>query len=201
LGNREALLAAAKRCLLEIGFSRTTARDIAGASGVSLAAIGYHFGTKENLLTIALLSALEELDVEFRKAANAQRLLDTSPTQRFEAVWNGLIASFSENRQLWTANLEIFSQVERIPALRTLIDEGLLQRARAGLVSLFEGVDETKVDERSIATRGSFYYALLGGVLMQTIMDPQRAPSARSLTEAVVAIAAGMNSVARPDPE
>ena len=43
MGNREALLLGAKCCLLEKGLARTTARDIGGAAGVSLAAIGYHF--------------------------------------------------------------------------------------------------------------------------------------------------------------
>jgi AcrR family transcriptional regulator len=42
VGNREQLLEAAKRCLYEKGYSRTTARDIATAANVSLAAIGYH---------------------------------------------------------------------------------------------------------------------------------------------------------------
>jgi AcrR family transcriptional regulator len=51
MGNREELIAGAKRCLIEKGFARTTARDIASASGVSLAAIGYHFGSKARSLS------------------------------------------------------------------------------------------------------------------------------------------------------
>ena len=35
MGNREDLLAGAQRCLYEKGYARTTARDIASASGVS----------------------------------------------------------------------------------------------------------------------------------------------------------------------
>jgi AcrR family transcriptional regulator len=34
VGNREDLIAGAKRCLLEKGYVRTTVRDIAAASGV-----------------------------------------------------------------------------------------------------------------------------------------------------------------------
>ena len=58
MGNREALVEGAKACLLEKGYSRTTARDIATAAGVSLAAIGYHFGSKETLLNEALRELL-----------------------------------------------------------------------------------------------------------------------------------------------
>src|SRR5258707_11219759 len=60
MGNREALLEAAKRCLIEKGYARTTARDIADAAGVSLAAIGYHYGSKESLLEQAFMAAMEE---------------------------------------------------------------------------------------------------------------------------------------------
>ncbi len=56
MGNREDLIEGARRCIIEKGYARTTARDIAGAAGVSLAAIGYHFGSKEALMAEALLS-------------------------------------------------------------------------------------------------------------------------------------------------
>ena len=68
MGNRDALLLAAKSCLLNKGYSRTTARDIASTAGVSLAAIGYHFSSKEALLTEALILAFGEWDQEFRQA-------------------------------------------------------------------------------------------------------------------------------------
>lgn len=51
MGHREDLLEGAKRCLLEKGYARTTARDIGAASGTNLASIGYHYGSKEALST------------------------------------------------------------------------------------------------------------------------------------------------------
>ena len=59
MGNREDLLAGAKRCLIERGWAHTTVRDIASAAGVSHAAIGYHFGSKDALLTQALVEAVD----------------------------------------------------------------------------------------------------------------------------------------------
>lgn len=197
MGNREALLAGAKRCLLEKGFARTTARDIASASGVSLAAIGYHFRTKEELLTVALISAIDDLDAELRSAAKARAHRAQTPAGRFQAAWERLIDSFRTHRQLWMANLEIFSQSDRIAELRKLVDEGLLQRARAGLISLFDGIDEASVDDRSIETLGSFYYALVTGVLVQWVIDPDHAPSARDLTNALTTLSARFASKKR----
>lgn len=81
VGNREDLLAGAKRCLLEKGYRATTARDIAAASGASLAAIGYHFGSKEALMNRAVYEAVGEWGETFEQAM-AQWLIDpkTAPT-------------------------------------------------------------------------------------------------------------------------
>ncbi|NHW87893.1 helix-turn-helix transcriptional regulator, partial [Escherichia coli] len=46
MGHRERLLAGARNCLYERGYTRTTARDIVAASDTNLASIGYHFGSK-----------------------------------------------------------------------------------------------------------------------------------------------------------
>ena len=84
MGNRESLIAGAKQCLHDIGYTRTTARDIATAAGVSLAAIGYHFGSTRELLNQALMEALAEWGAE----------LDTSlpaTDGSAEAVWTAVI--------------------------------------------------------------------------------------------------------------
>jgi AcrR family transcriptional regulator len=60
MGHREDLLEGAKRCLLEKGYARTTARDIVAASGTNLASIGYHYGSKEALLNLAFVKVTEE---------------------------------------------------------------------------------------------------------------------------------------------
>ena len=49
MGNREDLFAGARQVILERGVAKATAREIANAAGVSLAAIGYHFGSKDEL--------------------------------------------------------------------------------------------------------------------------------------------------------
>jgi AcrR family transcriptional regulator len=194
MGNRESLLAGAKQCLLDKGFSRTTARDIAAASGVSLAAIGYHFGTKEALLTAALMNAIEDLDIEFRHVATVEADPNATPIERFESKWTKLIDSIAAHRQLWAANFEIFAEIDRIPELRQLIEEGLVQKARSGLTSLFQEIDEKSVDSQSIQTVGSVYYALLTGVMVQWLIDPKHAPTARELAEGIKAITATFNT-------
>jgi AcrR family transcriptional regulator len=77
MGHREDLLEGARRCLLEKGFVRTTARDIVKESGTNLASIGYHYGSKDALLAEAYISIVEGLCDDFD--AGEQATTGTEP--------------------------------------------------------------------------------------------------------------------------
>src|SRR5689334_24357699 len=111
MGNREDLLAGAKRCLLEKGYGRTTARDIASSAGVSLAAIGYHYGSKDALLTQAMMEAMGEWGDELGRVLAALGE-ETDPRERFVAAWDKVVESFTEHRGLWAVQIEILAQME-----------------------------------------------------------------------------------------
>jgi AcrR family transcriptional regulator len=180
MGNRDALLLGAKRCLLEKGYAGTTARDIAAAAGVSLAAIGYHFSSKEALLTEALLLAFGEWDQEFRAALNATVPPNIGPVERFELIWARLIETF-----------ELFSQMDRQPEIRRMLGNNL-QLARSGLAALFADEEESSISEHTAQTIGTFHHVLLTGMIAQWLIDPDHALSARELTDALLRVAAGM---------
>jgi AcrR family transcriptional regulator len=192
MGNREDLLAAAKRCLYEKGYARTTARDIAAASGVSLAAIGYHFGSKDALLNAARIEAIGEWWEELGRALAADPDPDASPMERFEAIWTRVVESFAAQRPLWTASFELLSQVDQAPEVRAAVAQAQ-ERARLGLAALFHHLDPT-LDEKKAWVVGSFYLALLPGVMAQWLVDPEHAPSGRDLAEALRTIVADVSS-------
>jgi len=185
VGNREALLEGAKRCLYEKGYARTTARDIAAASGVSLAAIGYHYGSVEALLNAAMIQAIQDWGEEIGRAlaADVQATPDAPPLERFAAIWTRVIESFEAQRPLWVATFEVVAQIERAPEVRQFL-AGALQQGREGLAMLFEGIDAGTNPHRAQSV-GSFYQALMTGVVTQWVTDPERAPSGRDLAEAL----------------
>lgn len=190
MGHREDLLAGAQRCLLEKGFARTTARDIVAASGTNLASIGYHYGSKEALLVAAYVQAIKEWDTGLPSAvAGVAPEPGADPLDRFEAVWNRIIEVFPANRRLWALSSEITSQADRLPEVRRALAKAQPE-GWAGLVALFHGVDESTVDEKTARTLGTFYAALLNGVMMQYLFDPESAPTARELAEAMRTVAA-----------
>lgn len=188
MGNREDLLAAAKRCLYDKGYARTTARDIAAASGVSLAAIGYHFGSKEALLDAARIEAIGEWADELGRGLATDVDPDATPMERFEAIWARMIELFDAHRPLWTASFEMLAQLDHAPEVRAAVADAQ-QRARLGLAALFHHLDPT-LDQHSTWVVGSFYLALLPGVMAQWLIDPEHAPSARDLADALRTIVA-----------
>jgi AcrR family transcriptional regulator len=183
MGNREDLLAGAKRCLYEKGYASTTARDIATASGTSLAAIGYHFGSKEALMNQARLQAFGDWTDELTRALESE--LDPAPPaiERFEAIWTKMIELFEANRPMWLASFEILAQIDHDPQVRKAVADAQ-QRARLGLAMLFHDIDPSINSQQAHAV-GSFYLALLPGVMAQWLIDPDEAPTGRDLVDAL----------------
>ncbi|HEX8511410.1 MAG TPA: TetR family transcriptional regulator, partial [Propionibacteriaceae bacterium] len=60
---KERLLAEARRQFTEVGYQRTTLRGVAGACGVDVALISYHFGSKRKLFAAAVQVPVSPTDV------------------------------------------------------------------------------------------------------------------------------------------
>jgi AcrR family transcriptional regulator len=191
MGNREDLIAGAKRCLIEKGYARTTARDIAAASGVSLAAIGYHFGSKDALMNQAVYEAIGDWGDEVQRALGGEGAPIGDPLRRFESIMDRTIAAFGgEGRGLWAAQLELISLLPQHEELRAFL--AAVQRPAAeGLAELFLGIDAAR-DPEAARTAGSVLHALFIGVMVKWFMDPRQALSAGELAEGMRILAEHM---------
>ena len=72
-----------------------------------------------------------------------------------------------------------------------------LQQGREGLVALFQNPDAA-TDEKLAGTVGSLYQALLTGVWVQWLIDPERAPSGPDLAEALRLILGSIQAAEMP---
>jgi AcrR family transcriptional regulator len=188
MGNREELIAGAKSCLLEKGYEATTARDIAKAAGVSLAAIGYHFGSKDNLMNQAVYETIGEWGESFTGILDSVSK-GAPPRERLEALWTYMAESFKENRPLWIAQLEIVMLAERRPELKAFL-AGLFPEAWHGLGALFQGIDEEDESRAEEATTaGKFYHTVLIGVMTQWLIAPDIAATGKDLVEGLSLVA------------
>ncbi|RSN34625.1 TetR family transcriptional regulator [Amycolatopsis sp. WAC 01416] len=196
MGHREDLLAGAKRCLIEKGYARTTARDIVAASGANLASIGYHFGSKEALLNEALIQSNSEWGEALDQAMAAGVNIDggAASLEHFEAVWTRIVELFATHRQMWAANFETFAQIQHVPEVRAVLASGL-DEARLGMADTF--LDRRpETDDVTVRAVGSFYQALLTGVMAQWLIDPENAPTGKDLAIAARTIVGGITTAA-----
>jgi len=176
MGHKEDLLAGAKKCLREIGYANTTARDIVAASGTNLASIGYHFGSKDALMTQAIIELLGEWGTQTADAAPAGE----SYEERFAAHWQGLNLTADADKQLATASFENAAVAMRMPALLPIIGQGQ-EDAREGFGEEFGPAGADAEARRKV---GALVLAVTSGVLAQRLIDRDKAPSPADIVEA-----------------
>ena len=181
MGHREALLDGARRCLLERGYARTTARDLVAASGANLASIGYHFGSKEALLNGAMQQCFDEYIEQVARVVFADP--GATPLQRVRASWEVLVSTFEQYRPLQVAFVEALAQAERVPGLRAQLAD-CYERLRATVAEMVRASVGGLPDltARHVA---SFLVAVYDGLQVQWLLDPQRAPTADDLMAAL----------------
>ncbi|MFG2951798.1 TetR/AcrR family transcriptional regulator [Streptomyces adustus] len=178
MGHREDLLEGAKRCLLEKGFARTTARDIVKESGTNLASIGYHYGSKDALLAQAYLALVEEMS--FEGDGDAGISAPPGSLERFREVWSNIAESMRQPGSMWRLGMEVITI--DLPEVRDHLARAQREGGR-GLVSLLMGVPEEEVSDETADTLGCFYMTLMSGLIAQWTFDPKTAPDGDVLTE------------------
>jgi AcrR family transcriptional regulator len=187
MSHREDLLAGAVACLRDKGYAHTTARDIVAASGTNLASIGYHYGSTKALLNAAVLKALDEFGEQMALAMSSGALDGETTLERLERFWAAVIESFGASRQVWLATFDIFTVALRDPEVGAAVADGI-EDARAFWAQTLYGVDPA--DQEQARAVGSLHQALVSGVLVQWLIDPDRAPSPADLAAAMAVIAA-----------
>ena len=175
--SREQLLTGAIECLQTKGYARTTARDIAAASGANLASIGYHFGSKEGLLNAAIIRQFEEWTEMLGNAAFIDP--EAPPLAQMARSWVVMLESFEKQRPLMVAFVEAMAQAERSSELREQMAkhfnesrERVTEMVRASLG------DAHGVDPRAIA---SFLIAVNDGFVLQWLLSPDDTPTGNEL--------------------
>lgn len=189
MGNREDLLAGARRVILERGAAKATARDIAAAAGVSLAAIGYHFGSKDRLITEALTEslgtgigdAMEQLVADHAH----EPLIDG-----FHAMWAAMPDVFEKNREMLLASLENVHRLLRGGGG----DDGAVElgsateQAHEGMTRLLTEA-RPDIDPADAEAVAKLDFALIQGLGVLWMLDPRLMPSADELARAITTIA------------
>lgn len=174
-------------CLQRNGYARTTARDIATASGANLASIGYHFGSKEALLNEALMSAFTQWTKQIGEHSLAST--DPSPMRRLAIAWEQTLDGFRDHRMLVVAFVEAMAQVERSEQLRKQMAAHYqsLRATVSGVLAKSLEFNETQNPTETQAL-ASILIALCDGFALQWLLDPQAIPDPRPLLDTIGAL-------------
>ncbi|MEU6559612.1 TetR/AcrR family transcriptional regulator [Nocardia nova] len=170
MGNREDLLAGARQAILERGLAKVTARDIAGAAGVSLAAIGYHFGTKDRLVAEAIAEGTGTKIGDGMHKAIVDAGEGRSLAQSLEATWNGMLDVIQSHPDELTLSFENGVRTARSPESQAYMSEATDEVYAALAGSLREvHPDLSAADARAVA---KVYFALFQGLALQWLIAP-----------------------------
>ncbi len=180
--NREALLEAAVASLQDKGYADTTAREVASRAQVSLGAIGYHFGSLQELLDLALAEAVRNWLEPLIGLLSEPKALPG--IQQLGPPLEGLLGTLDANRPLVIAYFEALLRAERSPDLRSSL-AGDFHALRTTLTCAIEQIlaDQPRAPAPDPQAAASLIMATFDGLIMQWLIDPQRVPSGHLIAE------------------
>ncbi|PXX61059.1 TetR family transcriptional regulator [Nocardia tenerifensis] len=173
MGNREDLLAGARKAVLERGLAKTTARDIAGAAGVSLAAIGYHFGSKDRLVTEAIAESIGSGVGDGMDAAIRTGGTDRSLRESAAPTWDSLLEVVANNHETLLLSAENGLLVARSPESQQYMAEATETALHELTQTLLEVHPELPVERARAVV--SLYFLLFQGLAMTKLIAPAAA--------------------------
>ena len=162
--NRSGLVEGTLRCLERLPPERITARAIAKESGANLASITYHFGSKDALVTEAVIEGLD------RWLEEIDRRLDDLESQEPAARYRRAGEVIERSRRRHTGLAKNFvgalAKAQHDPRIRELLAAGF-RRTRPNVASLL-GLG----DDRAGEDAAGLVLALFNGMLFQGLIDP-----------------------------
>ena len=175
--NRTRLMEGTLRCLERLPPEQVTARVIAAEAGANIASITYHFGSKDNLVTAAVIEGLdrwlvaifESLD-EMPPGRPADRLLRTAAI---------VDASRDRHRGLAQNFVTAVAKAQHDAEVRQLLAHGFRQ-ARSNVAAVVPlGDDHVGSDA------GALVLAMFHGLLLSTLLEPALGVEGDRLSDAL----------------
>jgi AcrR family transcriptional regulator len=178
--NREVLVEGTLRCLERLPPERVTARAIAEESRANLASIAYHFGSKEELVTEAVVTGLDRWLEEI--AAELDRV--APEPDRLRQAWEAVEATGRRHTGLARNFLAALARAQHDERVRRRLAQGFTDARSEVARVLGLGDDDA----------GALALAQFNGLLFQSMLDPRLALDGERVQRAQERLA----SVTRP---
>ncbi len=179
---RERILDAAETLFVEHGYEATSTRMVTAAAGVNLAAVNYHFGSKEALMQAVLRRRLAALNRERLRALDeAEAKAKGAPLKPSVIVdgFFGTLLRMAEDEQAGGKTfLRLLGRTMSEPSvfIRTFLAaeyEDVVERYKKALFKALPNVPKAEIVWRFHFMLGATSYAIAGTDALQLVTDWQ----------------------------
>ena len=180
IDTRERILDAAERLFMAHGYEGTSMRQITGDAAVNLAAVNYHFGSKESLMQEVFRRRLDWLNEErlrvldeMERAAAGKPL---KPSQIVDGFFGTLLRLADDDRRGGIVFLRLLGRTHAEPSefIRAfLADEyaGVIERYQQALFRALPDVPRAEIVWRFHFMLGATSYAIAGTDALRLVAD------------------------------
>ena len=179
---RQRILDAAEEVFMALGFDGASMRQVTGSAGVNLAAVNYHFGSKEGLFHAVLRRRLEGLNRErLRVLDELEAKADgapVKPSQIVDAFFGTLLRMASRDGKGGGIFLRLIGRTLTEPGefIRALLAEefaDVLERYKQALFRALPDVPKEEIVWRFHFMLGATSYAIAGIDTLRLVTDWQ----------------------------
>ena len=179
---RERILDAAERLFMAHGYEGTSMRQITGDAAVNLAAVNYHFGSKESLMQEVFRRRLDWLNEERMRVLNEMEQAagdnPLKPSQIVDGFFGTLLRMADDKERGGVTFLRLLCRTLTEPSefIRTfLADEyaGVMERYKAALFKALPDVPKAEIVWRFHFMLGATSYAIAGTDALRVVTDWQ----------------------------
>lgn len=179
---RERILDASEKLFMANGYDGTSMRLITGVAGVNLAAVNYHFGSKESLIQEVFRRRLDWLNGErlrvldeMERKAGGKPL---KPSQIVEGFFGTLLRMAQDEAHGGITFLRLLGRTFTEPSdfIRTFLAKEygeVMERYKAALFKALPGVPKAEIVWRFHFMLGATSYAIAGTDALRLVTDWQ----------------------------
>ncbi len=180
IDTRERILDAAERLFMAHGYEGTSMRQITGDAAVNLAAVNYHFGSKESLMQEVFRRRLDWLNEErLRVLDEMERTAagkSLKPSQIVDGFFGTLLRLADDDQRGGIVFLRLLGRTHTEPSefIRTfLADEyaGVMERYQQALFRALPDVPRAEIVWRFHFMLGATSYAIAGTDALRLVAD------------------------------
>ena len=197
---RQRILGAAEELFAEHGFAGTSLRQVTSAARVNLAAVNYHFGSKDNLIEEVFRSRLDELS---RRRLERLAELEAAGDASLESILEAFITpalELSLDREGGSLFMRVLARAfaEHNGNLRTFLSDNygyVLKDFVAAFARLLPRLDKQELYCRLDIAIGALTYAMADfGMIQRRSGEPERAHREQMTRHLIHFTAAGLKA-------